>query len=96
MPCSNPKAAPKALPIQRKLAMPGTSRLALHGIRRLENSHILLEESNRSPGVASQTAKQAERVGPAAVSAATANPRPLAYSHHHPESAALVWPDAVT
>src|SRR5262245_37600430 len=31
---------------------------------------------------------------PAAGSAATANPRPLAYSHHHPASAALVWLDA--
>src|SRR5262245_13177662 len=31
---------------------------------------------------------------PAAVSAATANPRPLAYSHHHPASAVLVWLDA--
>src|SRR5262245_34363592 len=49
MPCSNPKAAPKALPIRRTLAMPGTFRLALHGSRRLEISQILLEESNRSP-----------------------------------------------
>jgi hypothetical protein len=46
---SHDHSADVALPIRKKLAMPGTFRSALHGIRRLEISQILLEESNRSP-----------------------------------------------